>query len=757
MISEADLVSNFIDDLNAEQGLATRTVDGPLLVLAGAGTGKTKVLVSRIAHIIFAEYALPEQILALTFTNKAANEMKERVNRLVTVDAAKMWLGTFHSIGLRILRMYHSFCDLRDNFAIADESDKFKIIKQINTEFSVDDKRYPVKLVAALISSLKERLIDHRDHSNLCTEKYYDLDIAKIYSVYQMRLISYNMADFDDLIFRTVQILENHEAVLQELQRRFRYILVDEYQDTSASQHRLLSLLSSVANNICCVGDEDQSIYSWRGAQVANIMNFKKNFPDALIVRLESNYRSTAHILHIASTLIAGNKARYGKVLRSTGAVGERVRIVGANNGNTEGRKMVETIRSYVDSGKVSYSGIAILVRTALQMRAIEEAMIAYHVPYRIVDSVRFYDRKEIKDIIAYLRLIYNFSDYIAFSRVANVPKRGVGDKTIELIRQESQSRDGDVIRTLEDMLTTTALGPKVRVEIDVLVRNLKSWQGHLKDRTYSLSELSEIIVQQSGYLDMLHADPEDDAATRRENLRELYGILTSFEDIDTFFEHVALFGGKDFGAQGERPMVSLMTMHAAKGLEFDMVLLPGWDEGIFPSYRALDDNGEAALEEERRLAYVAITRARKYLSIFHANSRFIYGKWQVYIKSCFIKELLLSADETSYIYSDDSEHHEFAYNHGYNRNHMRANIVNTVEKTHTSIKLIERGAASHKIDAHQNVSAHMDDFDSKIGDTVRHERFGEGRIVSFMGHFVEVKFSDQSKKLIQKNFLKKA
>jgi len=741
-------IGNILSSLNDEQKSAVTNVDGPLLVLAGAGTGKTKVLTTRIAYIVHNHHAVPSEILAVTFTNKAANEMRIRISSMIG-NAANMWIGTFHSIGARILRIYYAGIGLDKNFVIADESDKNKILQLIATEMNVDKKRYPTKLLNHIISNLKEKCIHCNDIEKISTSQYRGLNVATLYNSYQTKLKMYNMVDFDDLIFQVILLFKNQQELLNDFRDRFKYILVDEYQDTGQNQHQMLMLLAGNHNNICCVGDEDQSIYSWRGADIRNIMNFSEHFQGANIVRLEINYRSTNNILNTATNIIKHNTSRYGKTLRAFGETGAKIDIIGVRDHSAESYQMCSLIKDRISRNLVaSYNNIAILVRNSHQMRSIEESFINEEIPYKILDGVRFYDRKEIKDVIAYLRFTYSQNNFLAFDRIMDIQKCGVGEKTIELIRRNATQHDGNIINTLLSMISIGEIGPKSASLLQHFIHQVKKWNVLMHSNELSISNIIEQIITQSGYIDVLESQSEiDDNKNRINNIKELQSMVGSFESLDEFFEHISLFGERNTDNINQ-DAVNIMTMHAAKGLEFDFVFLPGWEEGLFPSHMSIDDNGDAGIEEERRLAYVAITRARKHLAILYADSRFIYGKWNNTVKSRFVNEILENADKNSF-------------------QHNRYGKI-TDQNTYSSERKFIKSSAAEKTFQQSTIdpiyankvrssTSNIKESESyAIGNLVSHTTFGNGAVTNLMGHFVEVKFNDGTKRLIQKSFLKK-
>ncbi|HVJ01650.1 MAG TPA: UvrD-helicase domain-containing protein [Sphingomonas sp.] len=626
----------YLQGLNAPQREAVLTTEGPVLVLAGAGTGKTAALTARLAHLLWTRRAYPSEILAVTFTNKAAREMRERVGRLVGQAVEGMpWLGTFHAIGAKMLRRHAELVGLQSNFTILDTDDQLRLLKQLITANDLDEKRWPARQLAGLIDQWKNKGLSPADVDAGESEAYANGRGQSLYAQYQDRLRALNACDFGDLLLHMLVILKTHRDVLEQYQQRFRYILVDEYQDTNSVQYLWLRLLAQERKNICCVGDDDQSIYSWRGAQVENILKFEKDFPGAKVIRLEQNYRSTPHILAAASGVIANNGGRLGKTLWTEKPEGEKVKVLGIWDGPEEARRVGEEIES-LQRGGMSLDDMAILVRAQHQTREFEDRFIAIGLPYRIIGGFRFYERQEIRDALAYLRIVAQPSDDLAFERIVNVPKRGLGDKALAKVHQFARAEGLPLTSAGARILDTDELTPQARRSLGNLIGDIARWRSMGNDLPHP--ELARIILDESGYTAMWQADRTAEAAGRLENLNELVRAMEEYESLGAFLEHVSLV--MDNEAQAEEAKVTIMTIHAAKGLEFDTVYLAGWEEGIFPSQRALDEGGLASLEEERRLAYVAITRARRQATILHAANRRIYGQWTSSLPSRFIAEL---------------------------------------------------------------------------------------------------------------------
>jgi DNA helicase-2/ATP-dependent DNA helicase PcrA len=642
----------YLAGLNPPQRDAVLTTEGPVLVLAGAGTGKTAALTARLAHLIATRRAWPSQILAVTFTNKAAREMKERISTISGGAIEGMpWLGTFHSVAARMLRSHAELVGLHSNFTILDTDDQLRVLKQLISAANLDEKRWPARQLAGLIDRWKNRGWTPAQVDAGESEAFAAGRGAELYAQYQERLKTLNACDFGDLLLHMLVIFRRHPDVLESYRDRFRYLLVDEYQDTNQGQYEWLKLLAEPRRNLCCVGDDDQSIYSWRGAEVANILRFEKDFPGAKLIRLEQNYRSTGHILAAADGLIAHNAGRLGKTLWTEAGEGEKVRVIGIWDGPEEARRVGEEIEAREAAGK-SLDDVAILVRAQFQTREFEERFIAIGLAYQIIGGFRFYERAEIRDVIAYLRLIVQPADDLAFERIVNQPKRGLGDKAIATIHRHARVSQQPLLLAAASILDTDELTPQARRSLGNFVADIARWrqmaasspafagEGDRPQGGGALPhpELARIILEESGYTAMLQADRSAESAGRLENLAELTRAMEEYDSLQAFLEHVSLVMDNDEARQGER--VTIMTIHAAKGLEFDTVYLPGWEEGVFPSQRTMDEGGLAALEEERRLAYVAITRARRKATILHAANRRIYGQWTSSIPSRFLAEL---------------------------------------------------------------------------------------------------------------------
>lgn len=645
---------DWLEKLNPEQRDAVQTTEGPLLVLSGAGTGKTRVLTSRIAYIMYKQLALPWQILAVTFTNKAANEMKNRVKSIIGDSADSLWIGTFHSIGLRIVKRYYELIRLKKNFLIFDESDQKILIKKVMEEdLKIDTKKWNPSIVLENICRLKDKGFYFDDENiNMIDVETINGRLLEVYKCYQEKLKELNAVDFGDLLLYPLMIFEQNPVILEEFQTKFKYILVDEYQDTNAVQDKILKLLSAKHKNICCVGDDDQSIYSWRGAEIENILRFESDFENAKVIRLETNYRSTPHILHAASCLIAKNKDRLGKELRPCKAMideeSKKIQVHGVWNGVEEAREIVDEIEYYQRKG-IPLSQMAVLVRAGYQTRLFEEHFIRAGVSYKIIGGLRFYERQEIKDIIAYLRLLAYPQDNLSFERIINVPKRGIGDKTLQNINTYARQNHLSLFEATEEMLNSNKITGKAALNIQKFIDDFHRWRSIYNGDSVDLLDtnkitehyqLVEIMIKESGYIDMWQNSKKAEAEAKLQNINELLGIIKSdFETINEFLEYITLFTENNQSVLDNQDYVSLMTLHAAKGLEFDVVFLPGWEMGIFPNEKSTQENS-SSLEEERRLAYVGITRAKKIVEIYYAGSRQVFGQWQQNLPSVFLNDL---------------------------------------------------------------------------------------------------------------------
>ncbi|SES87022.1 ATP-dependent helicase [Paracoccus homiensis] len=744
----------YLDGLNAAQRAAVETLDGPVLMLAGAGTGKTRALTTRIAHLLMQGRARPGQILAVTFTNKAAREMKDRIARLLGETVEGMpWLGTFHSISVKILRRHAELIGngqlhLKPSFTILDTDDQIRLLKQLIKAENLDEKRWPARQLAHLIDGWKNRCLTP-GRLPKGEEATFDGWGGRLYQAYQDRLLTLNAVDFGDLLMHCVTLFQAHPDILKGWQDRFRYILVDEYQDTNVAQYMWLRLLAQAHQNICCVGDDDQSIYGWRGAEVGNILRFEKDFPGAQVIRLEQNYRSTPEILSAASGLIAANSGRLGKTLWTDAEAGEKVRLIGHWDSEAEARWIGEEIEAFQGGhraalGPVGLNDMAILVRASHQMRAFEDRFMTIGLPYRVIGGPRFYERQEIRDAMAYFRLVVSPDDDLAFERIVNTPKRGLGDKAIQTIQSIARQNGVGLLEGARIAVEDKQLGGKGLANLRDFVNGVGRWHVDATDDAISHVELAERILDESGYTAMWQNDKSPDAPGRLDNLKELVKALEDFDNLQGFLEHVALVMDRDSDETGEQ--VSIMTLHAAKGLEFPVVFLPGWEDGLFPNQRAMDENGTKGLEEERRLAYVGITRAERLATITFAGNRRLYGQWQSSMPSRFIDEL--PQDQIEVLTPPG------LYGGGYGaamayaganpgtQMHDRASkadVYNSPGWKRMQARASERKAPVHRapitIDA-----APAAKF--SVGDQVTHAKFGEGQIMGIAEDTLTVQFA---------------
>ena len=625
----------YFEGLNAEQRRAVEALDGPVLVLAGAGVGKTRVLTTRIAHLVASGRARGHEILAVTFTNKAAREMRERIGALTGIYDGFPWMGTVHSIGAKILRRHAELVGLKPNFTILDTDDQIRLIKQILKAENIDDKRWPARALANLIDGWKNKGIDPARVPAGEAAGFANGAGAALYRMYQERLKALNAADFGDLLLESLRLLRERPDILEQYQRRLRYILVDEYQDTNVVQYLWLRLLAQSHRNVCCVGDDDQSIYGWRGAEVDNILRFEKDFPGAVVIRLERNYRSTGHILGAAAGLIAHNRHRLGKTLFTDSELGEKPRVQGVQDSAEEARLIGDEVESAQRDG-VSLADMAILVRASFQMREFEERFLEIGVPYRVIGGPRFYERAEIRDALAYFRCAFQSDDDLAFERIYNVPKRGVGESTLAILHAHGRAAGVSLMRSARELIESEELKARPRQILRDLLADFDRWAAAIEKSTPE--EFAQLVLEESGLVAMWKAERTPEAEGRLENLKELARSMGEFPSLGAFLEHVSLVMDAENADAG--PRVSIMTLHAAKGLEFDIVFLPGWEEGLFPHQRSLDESGPAGLEEERRLAYVGLTRARRRAFIYHAANRRVRGLWQSSPPSRFLDEL---------------------------------------------------------------------------------------------------------------------
>ena len=747
----------WLSHLNDPQRQAVLTTEGPVLMLAGAGTGKTAALTHRLAHIVRERMAWPSEILCVTFTNKAAREMRERVGVLTQGALEGMpWLGTFHSICAKMLRRHAELVGLESNFTIIDTDDQLRLLKTLIRESDIDEKRWPPRQLAGLLDSWKNRGLNPADLTAVDNESYANGKGAQMYRLYQERLKALNACDFGDLLLHMLNVFRQHTDVLKSYQQRYKYILVDEYQDTNAVQYLWLRLLAQERKNICVVGDDDQSIYSWRGAEVANILRFEKDFPGAKVVKLEQNYRSTPQILAAASGLIESNSQRLGKTLWTQLPEGQKVRVIGVWDAPEEARRVGEEIERLEREG-ASLEQVAILVRAQYQTREFEDRFIQIGLSYRIIGGFRFYERAEIRDALAYLRVIAQPADDLAFERIYNQPKRGLGAKTLEKMHQHARAQGIPLAAAALQLADSDELPARARNTIAALMGDFLRWRE--MSEAVTPADLMRAVLEESGYDAMLKADRSAESAGRAENLVELARAMEEYETLGDFLEHVSLVMDND--ANDEEEKVTIMTMHAAKGLEFDNVFLPGWEEGVFPSQRSLDEGGLASLEEERRLAYVAITRARRRCTIMHAANRRIYGQWTSSIPSRFIEELpdehiesettmtggkslwqanwSESEDPFAHV-SRDRPDRSSARGPGWQRA-----LATGYETKQTRLKEPGRSAASFAAQPRTDV---------EIGARVFHEKFGYGEVIGQEGNKLEIDFEKAGTKRVIDSFV---
>lgn len=747
----------WLDQLNPEQKLAVQTTEGPVLVLSGAGTGKTKVLTTRLAYILANMKANPWNCLVVTFTNRAAREMKERVQKMIGDVANSVWLGTFHSICVKILRNHAELVGLRSNFTILDTDDQKRVVKQICETMGVDDKKYPPQAIIDRIQRWKDKgltveKLQNEYKSNLLTE---------VYQRYQQRLLELNCVDFGDILLYALNILLSNADVLETYQNRFKYIMVDEYQDTNVTQYLFLRLLSQKSRNLCCVGDDDQSIYSWRGAEIENILRFEKDFSDCKTIRLERNYRSTANILAAASSLISHNEGRLGKTLKvaenspAMNCDNTKIKVISVYSGEDEAKYVVEEIEAQKRRGN-DYSQMAVLVRTAFQTREFEEKFIAEAIPYQVIGGPKFYERAEIRDALAYFRVVLQPHDDLAFERIINKPARGIGAKTIEKFRDTARSNGISLYMAVEKMVNDGTLTGKAKTNMADLIDKFNQWRQAMQAITPD--DLATQILEDSGYIEMLKLDNSVEAPGRLENLKELISVLSDHEKYPTlaeFLEHVSLVMDNDDALDTNKVM--LITLHSAKGLEFDIVFLPGWEEGLFPHQRSLDEGGTSALEEERRLAYVAITRAKKQLYILTALNRRVYGQWQNNIPSRFINELppanIEICNNVNNFYTGScggnyGNRYGSSYDSGSSYRPWYAAKRNNAQREEYNDG--NRFSYTREPDYYRPAASNI------IGTKVYHQTFGYGKVIAAEGNKLEIMFDNYGHKKLHKDYVTK-
>ncbi|MET0544702.1 MAG: UvrD-helicase domain-containing protein [Caulobacterales bacterium] len=744
--------ATYLDGLNPEQRLAVETTDGPVLVLSGAGTGKTRVLTARVAHLLATGKTKPWAVLVVTFTNKASREMRERAAALLGEFAEPLpWLGTFHSVAAQILRRHAELVGLKSNFTILDDDDQQRLLKQVIEAANIDVKRWTPRFLQALIDGWKNRAMGPEQITPRDAYAFAEGRGAELYATYQDRLKVLNACDFGDLLVHNIKIFQKHPDLLQQYQDKFRYILVDEYQDTNVAQYLWLRLLAQAHKNLCVVGDDDQSIYGWRGAEVDNILRFEKDFPGAKVIRLERNYRSTEHILAAASGLIESNTTRLGKTLWTEETGGELVRVRGLWDGEAEARFVGDEIETWRARGR-PYSQCAVLVRASWQMRAFEERFIMLGLPYRVIGGPRFFERAEIRDAHAYLRLIRSEDDDLAFERVVNQPKRGIGDSSVQKLSIAARGQNLSLVKTAQLLAGTDEIRGQARTGLAAFLNDLERWRA--QSLVTKHTDLMEQILEESGYTDMLRADKSPQAATRLENLKELINAMAQFDSLNAYLEHVELV--LDVDRSGDDDQVQILTLHSAKGLEWPMVFLPGWEETVFPSQRSLDEKGNSALEEERRLAYVGITRAREKAIITFTANRQIYGRWQSVLPSRFVDELphkhVEAESDTGYApvssFGDRASVYDNAGNFGstYDSPGWRRAQAAREQRGPSRPPLIEGRALV--------VSSTADESKFQMGLRVFHQKFGYGRIETVEGNKLTVAFEKAGVKKVIDSFV---
>jgi DNA helicase-2/ATP-dependent DNA helicase PcrA len=761
----------YLEGLNPEQRAAVETTEGPVLVLAGAGTGKTRVLTTRLAHILSTGRARPWELLAVTFTNKAAREMRERITHIIGAEAEGLrWLGTFHSVAAQILRRHAELVGLKSSYTIIDNDDQERLLKQLIEAENIDAKRWTPRAMAQLIDHWKNRgwtpdRVPPAEGAEFANGKG-----ASLYRQYQERLRILNACDFGDLLLHNITILTSHPDVLADYQARFKYVLVDEYQDTNIAQYLWLRLLAQGRQNVCCVGDDDQSIYGWRGAEVDNILRFERDFPGAKVIKLERNYRSTEHILAAASGLIDANKDRLGKTLWTDETGGEKVKVSGVWDGEAESRMIADAIEAGKRAGR-KYSQMAILVRASFQMRAFEERFVMLQIPYKVVGGPRFFERAEIRDAHAYLRLIQSPDDDLAFERIVNTPKRGIGDTSVQKLLHIARAESLSAVESARVLVGSDELPARTRTALSNFLRDLDRWRALAATTPHQ--QVLEAVLEESGYTDALRLDKGPTSQTRLENLKELVQSMSAFDTLESYLEHVSLVMDLDKGAGDDA--VWIMTLHSAKGLEFPLVFLPGWEEGMFPSQRSMDDKGTKGLEEERRLAYVGITRAREEARISFVANRQVYGRWTSQLPSRFVDELPLAhveaASETGYYGGgpgmqqtaasrwDDTGKSSFGGS-GYDSPGWKRAQDRVANTSWSNPRAGGSGGRSAPIEGEGRlvaVSAPSKASAYKRGDRVFHVKFGYGQVTGVEGNKLSVAFDKAGDKKVIDSFVEKA
>ena len=736
--------TDYLSYLNEQQKAAVLHTEGPLLILAGAGTGKTSVLTSRLAHIINKKLAFPNNILAVTFTNKAAKEMQLRIGNIIGKAVEGMnWLGTFHSIGTKLLRMHAELVGLKSDFTILDTDDQLKVIKEVIKLLDIDEKQFPPRLFLSFIDQCKNKgLTPERVKTEIDLDFIHEKS-TEVYKNYQQRLKTLNSADFGDLLMLPLQILIKNEEILDKFQSTFKYILVDEYQDTNTVQYQLLRILSQKNRNIACVGDDDQSIYGWRGADVNNILNFEKDFYGSKIIRLEKNYRSTVNILGAARSLIANNIDRLGKELSSSSDdIGEKVKLVSVWSAEDEAIFISDEIDRKLIS-KIDLDQISILVRASFQMREIEDRLILNSIPYRVIGGPKFYERQEIRDVIAYLQLLLNQNHDLKFERILNVPKRGLGETTIRMLNDASKIYNLSLFDVSKKLIQTDELKPQQRTQLSGFIAMIENWKQKLNELDHVT--LTELILEDSGYIEMWEKDKTPTSLTRIENIKELVGQIAEFNSLHEFIEHISLVLEVENDQSSSK--VSLMTLHSAKGLEFDCVFMPGLEEGIFPNQRSLDEKGNSGLEEERRLAHVGMTRAKKYLYIIHSQNRRVYGNWMQSIPSRFISEI-------SREFIDDASTLSGTTINTYGNGIQNTSAFDYQKKKLSAIdRLKAAGHFNNNIEAIEEISDY-NNVSVLQNQRVFHTKFGYGIVIDNENDRVEVDFDKAGKKIVLSSYL---
>ena len=736
----------YLQALNEEQRVAVEALDGPVLVLAGAGTGKTRVLITRLAHILATGRAFPGQILAVTFTNKAAREMFERVEGLVGASAQGLWLGTFHAICARILRRHAELVGLKPSFTILDTDDQIRLAKQVLEAANIDEKKWPARALVTVIQRWKDKGLAPAKVPASAASEFANGRALELYGQYQERLRTLNAADFGDLLLHSLTLFTRNPEVLADYQRRFKYILVDEYQDSNVAQYLWLRLLAQGGGNICCVGDDDQSIYGWRGAEVGNILRFEKDFAGARIVRLERNYRSTPHILAAASGLIAHNEGRLGKTLWTEGEDGDKVVVGGVWDGAEEARMVADEIEALQRQG-CRLDDMAILVRAGAQTREFEERFILLGIPYRVIGGLRFYERHEIRDAVAYLRVLAQPDDDLAFERIVNVPRRGIGKASLQTIYRLARAEGIALTTAAGRLVETDEIAPRARGSLSRLLDDFDRWRAQAQ--TMTPSALAKGVLDESGYTGMWRNGKSADAPGRLDNLKEFVAALEDFETVGEFLEHVSLVMDHDRAAGGD--LVNVMTLHSGKGLEFDTVFLPGWEEGLFPHTRALDQSGHAGLEEERRLAYVGITRARKQVRISFAANRRLFNQWVSAIPSRFIDEL--PPDHVEHLTSPG-----LYTGRGAGRQGGPDAGLSEMGMAFANLRSRARPGPAIDADARRFEAAKRRGAGIVgVGDRVFHQKFGYGRILAVDLNKLEIIFEKAGIKKVIDSFVKPA